>query len=206
MSARRTFLRIKSLPLRLWQSTWVKRTHGTEIVEFAVSLPLLVVLVVAIYDFGVAFTVRHKLIDAVREGARAAASQQRPPEVDTTCGAPVSVCIVRDVVDSNLLASKVDDCGLGTVSGAYGGPGSLTWTFTGSCSGPTLTIERDVLNPNSSQLIAPFDTSPYRVENTKITLVYPYQWRFNQAFKLLDKNANYLSSTITVSATMQNLE
>jgi hypothetical protein len=186
-------------------SAW-RKTHGTEIIEFAVSLPLLVVLVVGVYDFGSAFTLKHKLTSAVREGARVAASQLRPIELANTCGAPISVCAIRDTVHSSLTTSNVNDCDLGTVSGTVGMAGTFIWTFNGSCSGMSLKIERDVLNPDTGTLAAPFDTSSYHVENTKITLVYPYQWQFNQAFKLLDRNANYLSSTITVSATMQNME
>jgi hypothetical protein len=70
----------------------------------------------------------------------------------------------------------------------------------------SLKIERGSLNPNTGTLPAPFDTSAYHVQNTKVTLIYPYQWQFNQAFKLLDRNTNYLASTITVTASMQELE
>src|ERR1044072_9880402 len=56
-----------------------RETEGSEIVEFAVPLPLLIVLVVAIYDFGAAFTVKHMLSNTVREGARIASSQHHPP-------------------------------------------------------------------------------------------------------------------------------
>ncbi len=181
-------------------------TEGTEIIEFAVSLPLLVVLVVGIYDFGTAFTLKHKLNGAVREGARIAAGQKHPPDptADGGCGAPTSICVVRDVVDSSLTASGVNDCGLGVATGSSSG--TMTWTFGGSCSGLSLKIERGILNPNTGTLPSPFDTAPYTVENTKITLIYPYQWQFNRAFTLLDRSANYLSSTITVSATMQNMD
>ncbi len=184
------------------------RTDGTEIIEFAVSLPLLVVLVVGIYDFGTAFTLKHKLSGVVREGARIGASQLHPPNptVNNGCGAPSSICVVRDVVSSSLTASVGSDCGLGSHNASYGGPGTSTWTFAGSCSNFSLKIERGSLNPNTSTLPSPFANDPYVVENTKITLVYPYQWQFNQAFKLLDRNANYLTSTITVSATMQNMD
>jgi len=42
----------------------VRDTAGAEIVEFAVSLPLLVVVLVGIFDFGSAFNVKHKLDNA----------------------------------------------------------------------------------------------------------------------------------------------
>src|SRR5262249_51880426 len=148
-----------------------------------------------------AFTLKHKLNGAVREGARAASVQPHTGlSTNGGCGAPASICIVRDVVVNELQASLGDDCGLGSVSGTS--VGSLTWRFNGSC---TLEISRGIPNPNTASLAAPFDTAPYTIENTKATLTYPYQWQFNKAFQLLLGNANYLSSTITVSSTMQNL-
>jgi len=186
--------------------TRLKKTDGTEIIEFAVSLPLLVVLVVGIYDFGTAFTLKQKLTGAVREGARIASSQQRPIEGSTDCShEPLSVCMVRDMIVSTLAASNVNTCNLSSASATYSS-GTFAWTFDGGCNGMSLKVERGALSPATGALSAPFDTTAYHIQNTKITLVYPYQWQFNQAFKLLDRNANYLSSTITVTASMQELE
>lgn len=198
---------IKRMGVFLNRWHWLRKAGGSEIIEFAVSMPILMVLVVGVYDFGSAFTLKHRLEAAAREGARFASSQQRPPEsAGSTCGAPTSVCLVRDVVDKSLIASNVPDCGLGTSAAFYGTPNSYTWTFNGTCGSFSLKVERNTLNPTGGNLVAPFDTSPYRVENTRITMIYPYVWQFNQIFKLLDGNANYLSSTITVTSTMQNLE
>ena len=43
---------------------------GSQIMEFALVLPLLVVFVVAIYDFGQAFNVKEKLNFTVKDAAR----------------------------------------------------------------------------------------------------------------------------------------
>jgi len=186
----------------------VRETRGSEIVEFAVSLPLLIVLVVAIYDFGAAFTVKHKLSDMVREGARIASSQHHPPNptvTDGSCNAPESICTVANVIGRGLQANIGNDCGLSTASPAYSA--TSTWTFSGSCSGSSLKIERAFINPNAVSLANPFDNRhPYKIENTRITLVYPYQWQFSKVFQLLSGSANYLSPTMTVSSTMQNLD
>jgi hypothetical protein len=188
-----------------WVSQLLHRRDGTEIIEFAVSLPLLVVLVVGIYDFGSAFTLKHRLTSAVREGARIASAQHHPPNpgASSVCGVPSSICVIRDIVHGSLATSNVDDCGLGTVPGSYA---ASTWTFTGSCSGPILEINRGVLNPATATLPAPFDTRPYIVEDTQVTLTYPYQWQFGKAFQLLGPGSNYLASTIKVTATMQNID
>ncbi|PYY04272.1 MAG: hypothetical protein DMG69_31010, partial [Acidobacteria bacterium] len=57
----------------LWQRA--RETQAAQIVELAVTLPVLMILVVGIYDFGQAFNLKQKLAGAVREGARFAANQ-----------------------------------------------------------------------------------------------------------------------------------
>src|ERR1700758_229238 len=88
-------------------------TQASQIVEFAFTIPLLVVFVVGIFDFGSAFAVKQKLANAVREGARIGASQPSSDLSNTPssggCGAPVSICAVRDAVDFYLTAAKLDD-------------------------------------------------------------------------------------------------
>ena len=49
-------------------------TRASQIVEFAVALPLLLVLAVGIFDFGSAFNMKQKLTNAAREAARLGAS------------------------------------------------------------------------------------------------------------------------------------
>ena len=79
-------------------------TGGTQIVEFAVVLPLLMVVTVGIYDFGSAFTVKEKLVTIAQTGARVGASQPGNdlPRHACVCAQLVSVCAVRDVVDRGL--------------------------------------------------------------------------------------------------------
>ncbi len=48
----------------------LRSERGNQLVEFAVSLPLLAVLVVGIFDFSSAFTVKQKLAAIALDGAR----------------------------------------------------------------------------------------------------------------------------------------
>jgi Flp pilus assembly protein TadG len=57
-------------------------------VEFAIVLPLLVLLVFGVVEFGRAYNARIELTSAVREGARAAALGSSHPEDATTNAAP----------------------------------------------------------------------------------------------------------------------
>jgi len=183
-------------------------SRGAQIAEFAVALPLLIVFVVGIFDFGLAFGTKQKLANAAREGARVAASQ---PTTDLSltpaggCNAPDSICAIRDVVGNDLVAARVDDCGLGSTP-ALPPTGPLAWTFssTGGCAGAlTLTIERGYTF--SSNLPAPYP-SALTVEATRITLTYTYKWRFNSVITLLIPGAIYSGTTrLTTVSIMQNL-
>ncbi len=48
--------------------------RASQIVELALSLPVLVLFVVGVFDFSGALTLKQKLTNAAREGARVAAS------------------------------------------------------------------------------------------------------------------------------------
>jgi len=116
-----------------------KQTQASQIAEFAISLPLLVVVVIGITDFGSAFDLKYKLSNAVREGARVASTQSTSDDTDAI---PVSVTAVRDAIDSYLIGDHVNDCGLATASPAQAG---LVWTYTantGCPGGGTLTLNR----------------------------------------------------------------
>ena len=73
---------------------------------------------------------------------------------------------MRDVVESNLVASKLNDCGLGTAKGAASG--SLSWTFTANtgCGGTlTLKIERGYVY--TATLPNPPFQANYTIEGTQ---------------------------------------
>jgi Flp pilus assembly protein TadG len=62
--------------------------RGAQLVEFAVTLPLMMVFVVGIFDFSGAFTLKQKLTNATRDAARAAAAE---PATDLSQPLPTSV-------------------------------------------------------------------------------------------------------------------
>jgi Flp pilus assembly protein TadG len=173
--------------------------EASQLLEFAVSLPLLVVLVVGIFDFGRAFNLKHELTNAAREGARFGASS---PTADLTGpGIPNSVTGVQGIVNSYLVASGLNNCALGA---PVGSGTSFTWTATGSgCPGGTLTltIERAYIfkpaaGPNTNE----------NVVSTHVSLSYPFQWRFASAIQLLTPGATYAGLIqITADSVMPNV-
>lgn len=56
----------------MWRAPNVKRDRGTAAIEFAILLPVLLLVVVGTLEWGRYFTVRESVIHAAREGARGA--------------------------------------------------------------------------------------------------------------------------------------
>ena len=184
-------------PVELWQRWKLEtfaRTEGSQIVELAVSLPLLAVVVIGLTDFSGAFNMKFRLSNAVREGARFAANQSTADLSNLT---PLSISGVRDVVDNYLVAVHINDCGLSTASPASAG---LTWTYTANTGCPgTLTLIID----RGSVFLTTAGT-PVTVEATHVTIQYPYQWRFNKVISVLPGTTN-LPVTLTADAVVPNL-
>jgi Flp pilus assembly protein TadG len=181
-------------------------TEAAQIVELAITLPLLMALLVGIYDFGQAFNLKQKLAGAAREGARFASSQSTS---DLSNSSPASLLAVRDVVDSYLTSNNVNDLGLATAT--PGTPTNWTWTFPGPPNpGPPLTCATDgqftlTINRGFSYNVAN-GGNIVTIEATQVTLSYPYQWQFNRVIKLVVGSASYAAtSCIVSSAAMQNL-
>lgn len=173
---------------------------GSQLLEFAVALPLLVVFVVGIFDFGEAFNVKQKMNNIAREGARFASAL--PTNDLDALATPASVTAIHDLVETHLQAGRMNDCGLAG-AGAVNGP-VLSWTYTaagGGCPAPLiLTIERGY----SFQTIIGGNT--FNVMSTRVTLVYPYQWQFNRVIGLLAPGATYPGvSQIRTDAIVPNM-
>jgi hypothetical protein len=145
---------------------------ASQVVELALSLPVLVLFVVGIFDFSGALTLKQKLTNAAREGARVAAAD---PASDMYASVPVAVSDAFQVVDNYLLSEKINNCGL-SVGGTPVTPtqSGLTWTYTstGTCPGTgiTLTINRGY---------SPAAVSGVYLIGTYVTISYAYKWQFN---------------------------
>jgi Flp pilus assembly protein TadG len=180
----------------------LRKTEAAAIVEFAVALPLLIVLVVGIFDFGSAFNLKQELNNAVREGARFGAAQPTN-DVTPTNQTPASVDAIRFLVDSYLQTAKINDCGLSAIPEPNQG-GGMVWTYYASsgCAGTlTLIISRAV----PVQVTA--NGSTVNMLCTTVQILYPFQWHFNNVIKLLVPGATYASVTeIPSDATAANAD
>src|ERR1700676_1546193 len=165
---------ISRLPKRRGFLGLLPDTRGSELLEMAFGLPLLVVFLVGISDFGGAYNLKHRLSNAVREGVRFAASQSRLDELSngSVCSCtPASVSAVRDVVANYLANAGVTQCGVGPGGTQFG----LQWNFDYSTSGSGCGSFSLVIDRNNTATTNGTITIPV----THVSLTYPYTWQFN---------------------------
>ena len=174
----------------------LRGTRGSQLLEFAFSLPFLVVLAVGVTDFGEAYNLKHILTNAAREAARITVSN---PLSNTNCADPVgltnpcSVQAAADAAKQYMLNANLSLASCITPNAPTAG--TLTWTY--SCSGITLTINRGYVFTATSGNVVP---------STQVTLTYPYTWTFGKLIGLLVPGSTpTLPTNLTTSLIMQNL-
>ena len=173
------------------------RTEGSELVELALLVPILLVMVGGIMDFGTAYNLKQKLANAAREGARLGASQ---PHADLSTSSPASVQAIKDDVTTYLQQAGVDTSFIGS-SMSYDPATPCTATYYTTSGGVNYGLE-------IKRCIPIVDTSGTILLETQVTLTYPYGWTygFNHVIKLMVPSA-LIASTIAIEtdATMANL-
>lgn len=188
---------------RLWPR--FRSTEGAELFEFAMALPLLLVLVVGIIDFAHAYNTKHITSNAARVAARLISSI---PLMNSSCpsgwninapasGTPCAVTATAKTVSNYLTAAGLNQgaC-LNTASPTFASV--LTWTY--SCNNVTLVIYKAYQTPN------PADPA-YPILSTKVTLSYPYTFMFGRIIGLLLPGATGPTGQyiFTSDAVMQNI-
>ncbi len=170
----------------------LRDVQGAALLEFAISLPLLVVFVVGIYDFSGAFDQKQKIEQAAQEGAIIAGAQPASDIASPT--PPDSLLPVVAAVFNSLLGSGVlQGC---TLPAAASGTGlASTYTISGCPDSLIITINRGtVVNSVSPAVVG-----------TVVQVTYPYHWRFNSVIQSLIPGASYAATTqVTESATVHN--
>ena len=191
--------------------------EASSLAEFAIALPLLMVLVVGIFDFGGAFNQKQELNAAVREGARFGASQ---PTNDLAYGtAPPTINAIRYLVDAYLLNSKINDCGLGASGLASSAGPPWVYNATTGCPSPGLflTIAKDpeTVSAGTPTITCSLPAQSYGSPNplpknpfiacTFVSISYPYQWHFNSVIQVLIPGSTIALTQIQTNATVPNM-
>lgn len=168
-------------------------SEGSALLELAISLPLLVVFIVGIFDFSGAFNQKQKLEHAAQQGAILAGAQ---PTNDIEIGNldPESLHSVVTVIFNSLANSGVlpnanqGTCSAANMSANQTPPGGLQWTYTiPGCP--------DALNIIINRGWVPAVNDPKLAVGTLVTVTYPYHWRFNSAIQLILPGATYNATT-----------
>jgi Flp pilus assembly protein TadG len=187
-----------------------RETDASQLVEFAVALPLLVIFVVGIFDFSGAYTLKQKLTNVAASAARTAAGDPASDLQSPSTALPASVIDTFDLIHNYFLANNLNACGI-TSSGTSSG---LTWTFTASgngcpTGGLTIVINRGYYFPAaaattpSANCAAVNPGSQTAIIGTCVSITYGYQWSFGRAASLWGLSP-VLPATITASAVAMN--
>ncbi len=164
--------------------------EGSQLLELALVLPLLLVVVVGILDFGEAYNLKQKLNNAAREGARFAVGENSGVNLNTN-----DVTAIRDAVNNYLTNARVTQCAIATSPSVSG----FVYTFnssSGGCGSFSLVIDRNYLITVGTAVAA----------GTHVTLTYPYTWSIGNVMKLfLPSSTLALPATISTDAIMQNI-
>lgn len=168
--------------------------EGAELLEFALALPLILVMVAGLLDFANAYNIKQKLANAAREGARLGAAE---PYQDINNPTPASVTNIYQDVITYLQNAGVNTSFIGGTLNYSTTTETGTYYSTGTYG---LKIERWVQITNA-------DSNGTTIPATRVTLTYPYDWSFgfNHIIDLLVPSANIAGTvTITTDAMMPN--
>lgn len=191
---------------------WLRNTEGSAILEFSITIPLLVVFVVGIYDFSGAFNQKQKIEQAAQEGAIVAGAQPMTDIApESSSGGtnpdslqPVVTAVFNSMANSGVLPNAGGNCTPHAPPWPTSGQSALTWIYQISGCGNSGDLLQITINRGWTQVV-PNTTPPTTAVGTIITVTYPYHWRFNSVIQLLIPGAAYQAITsLTESASVHN--
>lgn len=179
------------------------REEGASLLEFALALPLLVLVVAGIWDFGSTFALKDKMTNAAREAARVAVSSSVLPPLGSTatctstaatpCTIVAAISALRNYMDDE--GVNLDSC-VAPNTPSSSGPDPEEYTYT-CASMPGLKI---VIN-RSATVAQTTSTGTEQLPATTVSFSYPVGWWFSPFGWLSPPSP----STLTTSVSMANL-
>lgn len=190
----------------------LRATEGAELLELGLALPLLLVLVVGIIDFGKAYNTKHVMSNAAREAARMISSTSlsdsscpsgwspSSPGSGTPCPVQAAAITVANYM-TNAGLNTAACLGSSTITPTYSTP--MTWTYT--CDNVTLVIDKAYHYPA-------YGSATSTILGTDVKLSYPYTFMFGRIVSLLSilhvtaagPIGQYTFTTETVMQTISN--
>ena len=168
-----------------WYPLW-REQGGTQLLEFALMLPMLLVLAVGTIDFASGYVLKQKLTNAAREGARIAIEQSM---ADLTQPIPNTVQATRNAVVNYLDNADID---VTAINSTPTKTGVTEWTYSGG--GAQIIIDRGVAIPVSAGGVTTVSLG------TRVTVRYPFTWTFAQVIQIMIQPPPSYSNTILISA------
>jgi Flp pilus assembly protein TadG len=138
---------------------WLRGDRGAALVELAVTLPLLVVVLVGITDFGRAFRTAMVVVNAARAGAQYG-SQSQSSSTDTAG----MITKANEVLSANGLTTgptpvAARSCECATNAGVYT-PTTPVNTCSATCTGGHIVISVNVSVTRTFSMLTPFPGLP----------------------------------------------
>jgi Flp pilus assembly protein TadG len=168
-------------------------SRGSQLVEFGLALPILLFLVMGVWDFGSAFALQEKLTNAAREATRIVVSTPllNKPTCPTTM--PCSIVAAANAAKIYLQNAGVTQASCITPdSPSTTSANNRAWTYTcKTVPGVSLMIDRGYTFTLPSGAVVPA---------TRVILTWPTQWKLGGMLP-----AGSLPQTISTTIVMQNL-
>jgi Flp pilus assembly protein TadG len=182
-------------------------SRGAQFVEFALALPILLLLLAGIWDLGSSFVLKQKLTNAAREAARTMVSTPyKAPFGATGCStsttAPCAVASAATVAQQYLSSAGLNSSWFNPSSPSSSSSATCEWTYTSgtssSGSGPAyeLDIKGGVMVESDGTVVPYGAAAPAgSTSSTQITITWPLTWFASGMLP----TPNQLSTTITMA-------
>lgn len=176
--------------------------RGAEILEIAITLPIFLLMIIGIIDFGGAWAARDQIEGSARNGARASVAAFNDTTNPQCGGGPCSVQVAVDAAIAALNNANLPTCGM--TDAGIGAAGTFTWSDTAGCPNGgtfTITVNRAFPVPDNST------GTPITVLTTQVTVSYPYTFKLNMGGGLAyaaNPFAAYTTLKSTVTMVNQN--
>lgn len=164
-----------------------RRESGQALVEFTIVIPVFMLLLMGMMEFGFAFSDRLTLGNATREGARVGASlvtgmtttcSGDPAGVDTAIVASMQFILKSGGSDVNLSHITAIKIFKATATGAQSGSSVNTWSYTpgsGPDSDPGPAVQRLDFSPTSTNWAACTRKNTSPADSIGVSITYQYQ-------------------------------
>lgn len=147
------------------------RTRGQSLTELAVTLPIILVILLSLFDFGMLLYAHIQVANAAREGARAASLYRSVRYQNTSnltnpaqCTSGINGWSVDDVAQQAIVTRELNNQGCRDANGAISGT-ALGWLDPAPVIYPWTTTITPV----------PTNAGPVPGDRATLTLSYPYR-------------------------------